>query len=77
MGEDIWRFGEGLGEIEDAVVKGGYEGGNVRYAVIQLAEFLDLVVGAGILVAELVAREADEFNVVGVFGFQLLESRGQ
>jgi hypothetical protein len=40
-------------------------------AIIQLAELLDLVVAAGVLAAELVAREADDFEVVGVLGLQV------
>jgi hypothetical protein len=35
-----------------------------------LAEFLDGVVGAGVLSAELVAGETEEFEVVGVGGFE-------
>lgn len=41
-----------------------------RDAVIELAEGLDVVVGAGVLVAELIAREAEDFEV-GVRGLEL------
>ena len=40
--------------------------------IVDLAEFLDLVVGAGILGAELVAGEAEDGEVVAVLGFQFL-----
>jgi hypothetical protein len=43
-----------------------------RDAVVDLAEGLDLVVGARVLAAELVAGEAEELDVVGVFLLQLL-----
>lgn len=39
-------------------------------AVVELAEFLDGVVGARVLGAELVAGETEEFDVVGVGGFE-------
>jgi hypothetical protein len=39
-------------------------------SVVELAEFLDGVVGAGVLSAELVAGETEEFEVVGVGGFE-------
>jgi hypothetical protein len=41
-------------------------------AVVKLAKLLDLIVAAGVLAAELVAREADDFEVVGVLGLQIL-----
>lgn len=41
-------------------------------AVVYLAEGLDFVVGAGVLGAELVAGESEDFETVGVFGFELL-----
>ena len=41
------------------------------HAVVDLAEGLDLVVGARVLVVELVAREAEDLKV-GVFGLDLL-----
>lgn len=40
--------------------------------VVKLAELLDLIVAAGVLAAELVAREADDFEVVGVLRLQVL-----
>ena len=40
--------------------------------VIQLAKLLDLIVAAGVLAAELVAREADNFKVVGVLRLEVL-----
>ena len=47
-------------------------------SVVELAEFLDRVVGAGVLGAELVAGETEEFDVVGVGGFEFCErKRGQ
>ena len=36
------------------------------HAVIQLAKLLNVVVGARVLAAKLVAREAEDFKVVGV-----------
>jgi len=39
-------------------------------AVVELAELLDGVVGAGVLGAELVAGETEEFDVVGVGGLE-------
>ena len=44
-------------------------------SVVELAEFLDRVVGAGVLGAELVAGESEEFDVVGVGGFEFCERR--
>lgn len=41
-------------------------------AVVDLAEGLDVVVGAGVLVAELVAGEADDEKVIGVFALKVL-----
>lgn len=41
-------------------------------AVVDLAEGLDVVVGAGVLAAELVAGEADDEEIVGVFALELL-----
>lgn len=35
-----------------------------------MAEFLDCVVAAWVLAAELVAGEAEEFDLVGVGGFE-------
>ena len=40
--------------------------------IVQLAKLLDLVVGAWVLATELIAREADDFKVVGVFGLDVL-----
>jgi hypothetical protein len=40
--------------------------------VVDLAELLDLVVGAGVLATELIAWEADNLKVVGVFALDLL-----
>lgn len=40
--------------------------------IVQLAKLLDLVVAARVLAAELVARETQDFEVVGVGGFELL-----
>lgn len=40
--------------------------------VVKLAELLNLIVAAGILAAELVAGEADDFEVVGVLRLQVL-----
>ena len=37
-----------------------------------MAEGLDLIVGAGVLVAELVAWETDDGEVLGVFALQVL-----
>jgi hypothetical protein len=42
------------------------------HAVVDLAEALDLVVGAGLLAAELVAREAEDDEVVGVLLLDLV-----
>ena len=39
--------------------------------IVQLAKLLDLVVGAWVLATELIAREADDFEVVGVFGLDV------
>lgn len=47
-----------------------------RDAVIHLAEGLDLVVGARVLAAELVAGEAEDLEVVGVGGLELLFTAG-
>jgi hypothetical protein len=58
----------GLGLV--AVDVGFAEDGETD-AVVELAEFLDGVVGAGVLGAELVAGESDDFDVVGVGGFEL------
>lgn len=44
-------------------------------AVVELAELLDGVIVAGVLGAELVAGEAEEFNVVGVGGLEFCEGR--
>ncbi len=43
-----------------------------RDAVVELAEFLDVVVGARVLAVELVAWEAEDDELVGVFGRDLL-----
>ena len=43
-----------------------------RDAVVDLAELLDLVVGCGLLAAELVAGEAEDDEFAGVRGFDLL-----
>jgi hypothetical protein len=43
-----------------------------RDAVVQLAELLDLVVAAGVLATELVAREADDLELVTVLALDLL-----
>lgn len=55
-----------------------------RDTVVDLAERLDLIVGAGILTTELIAGEADDGEVVGVRGldllvelFEALELRGE
>jgi hypothetical protein len=40
-----------------------------RDAVVDLAKGLDVVIGAGLLAAELVTREAEDGEVVGVFLF--------
>jgi hypothetical protein len=45
-------------------------------SVVELAEFLDCVVGAGVLGAELVAGETEEFYVVGVGGLQFCGREG-
>lgn len=54
------------------------------HAVVDLAESLDLIVGTGILTAELVAREAEDEEVLGMLGFdglvegfKALELRGE
>jgi len=39
--------------------------------IVQLAKLLNLVVGAWVLASELIARETDDFKVVGVFGFDV------
>lgn len=43
-----------------------------RDTVVELTEGLDLIVGAGILAAELVAWETDDGEIFGVFGLQVL-----
>jgi hypothetical protein len=40
--------------------------------IVQLAELLDLIVGAWVLSAELVAREADDFEVIWVLALHIL-----
>lgn len=44
-------------------------------AVVELAELLDGVVGAGVLGAELVAGEAEEFDLVGVGGLEFCSEK--
>ena len=45
-----------------------------RHAIVELAKLLDLVIAAGILAAELVAREAEDDELVGVlFGDALVD----
>ena len=44
-------------------------------AVIDLAKLLDVIVGAGLLVAELVAGEAEDDKFVGVLGIDRLPER--
>lgn len=58
---------DGLGLV--AVDVGLAEHGE-RDAVVELAELLDCVVAAGVLGAELVAGETEEFDVVGVGGLE-------
>jgi hypothetical protein len=41
-------------------------------AVVELAELLNLVVGARVLAAKLIARETDNLKVVGVFALDVL-----
>ena len=42
------------------------------YAIIELTEFLNGVVRARVLVAELIAGEAEDEEVVGIFGCDAL-----
>lgn len=42
------------------------------HTIVDAAKLLNLIVGAGILVAELVGREGDNLKVVWVFGFNVL-----
>ncbi len=51
------------------------------YAVVVLAKFLDLQLGAGLLLAELVAGESDYgealLGVLGVYGLKLVVLSGK
>lgn len=40
--------------------------------IVHLAKLLNLIVGAGVLTTKLIAREAQDFKVIWVLGFQLL-----
>lgn len=48
----------------------GFAENRERNTIVELAEFLDGVVGAGVLGAELVAGEAEELDLVGVGGLE-------